>query len=95
VIINLIAAVVLTVIFRAAKVPQGGDETLPHQYTADPGEAAGPAPASVGPAPRKWPAKYPGGGAEPRQLRPAPGSGRVSRGGAVLFMIKLIAILIT
>jgi solute:Na+ symporter, SSS family len=42
--INLIVAVVLTVIFRAAKVPPG-DETRPHQYTADPGEAAVPAPA--------------------------------------------------
>jgi SSS family solute:Na+ symporter len=48
VLINLIVAVVLTVIFRAAKVPQGADETLPHQYTADPGEAAVPAPAGVG-----------------------------------------------
>ena len=49
VIINLIVAVVLTVIFRAAKVPQGTDETLPHQYTADPAEAPVPAPASVAP----------------------------------------------
>ena len=48
VIINLIIAVILTVIFRAAKVPQGADETLPHQYTADPAELPAPAPAGVG-----------------------------------------------
>ena len=48
VIINLIIAVVLTVIFRAAKVPQGADETLPHQYTADPADVAVPTPASIG-----------------------------------------------
>jgi hypothetical protein len=39
--------VVLTVIFRAAKVPPGADETRPHRYTADPGEAAVPAPAGA------------------------------------------------
>ncbi len=33
-------------VFRAAKVPQGADETLPHQYTAEAVEAA--VPASVG-----------------------------------------------
>ena len=48
VIINLIIAVVLTVIFRAAKVPQGADETLPHQYTADPADVPVPTPASIG-----------------------------------------------
>jgi len=48
VIINLIIAVILTVVFRAAKVPQGADETLPHQYTADPAELPAPAPAGVG-----------------------------------------------
>jgi SSS family solute:Na+ symporter len=36
VLINLVIAVVLTLILRAVKVPQGADETLPHQYTADP-----------------------------------------------------------
>jgi solute:Na+ symporter, SSS family len=41
--VNLVIAVVLTVVFQAAKVPQGADEILPHQYTA---EAA--VPASVG-----------------------------------------------
>ena len=48
VLINLVIAVILTVIFRAAKVPQGADETLPHQYTADPAELPAPAPAGVG-----------------------------------------------
>ena len=45
VLLNIIIAVILTVILRAAKVPQGADETLPHQYTADP--AAAPAHAGV------------------------------------------------
>ena len=48
VIINVIIAVILTVILRAAKVPQGSDETLPHQYTADPVDAPAPEPAGVG-----------------------------------------------
>ena len=48
VLINLVVSVVLTLIFRAAKVPQGADETLPHQYTMDPAEAAVPARASAG-----------------------------------------------
>jgi SSS family solute:Na+ symporter len=46
--INVVIAVILTLIFRAAKVPQGADETLPHQYTADPAEAPTAAPAGVG-----------------------------------------------
>jgi SSS family solute:Na+ symporter len=46
--INVVIAVVLTLIFRAAKVPQGADETLPHQYTMDPAEAPAVAPAGVG-----------------------------------------------
>jgi solute:Na+ symporter, SSS family len=48
-ILNLAIAVILTLIFKAARVPQGADETLPHQYTADPAEAPAPAPAGVGP----------------------------------------------
>jgi hypothetical protein len=40
--------VVLTAVFRAAKVPQGADETLPHQYTAEAVEAAVPASAGHG-----------------------------------------------
>jgi len=51
VIINLVIAVILSVIFRALKVPQGADETLPHQYTVDPVSGpAVPTPAGVGPA---------------------------------------------
>ena len=46
VLVNLVIAVVLTVVFQAAKVPQGADETLPHQYTAD--VAAVPASLGVG-----------------------------------------------
>src|SRR6266581_150259 len=48
VIINLVIAVVLTAVFRAARVPQGADETLPHQYTADPASIPAPTPAGVG-----------------------------------------------
>jgi len=48
VIINLIIVVILTLIFRAAKVPQGADETLPHQYTMDPADLPVPTPAGVG-----------------------------------------------
>ena len=47
VILNLVIAVVLTLILRAAKVPEGADETLPHQYTADPDGAPAPARAGV------------------------------------------------
>ncbi len=47
VIINLVIAVVLTLILKAAKVPEGTDETLPHQYTADPEDAPARAPAGV------------------------------------------------
>jgi solute:Na+ symporter, SSS family len=46
-IINVVIAVILTVILRAAKVPQGADETLPHQYTADPADAPALAHAGV------------------------------------------------
>jgi solute:Na+ symporter, SSS family len=47
-ILNIAIAVILTLIFKAAKVPAGADETLPHQYTADPAEAPAPVPAGVG-----------------------------------------------
>jgi solute:Na+ symporter, SSS family len=47
-IINAVIAVVLTLIFKAVKVPEGTDETLPHQYTADPEDAPAPEPAGVG-----------------------------------------------
>jgi len=48
IIINTVLAVVLTPILRAARVPEGIDETLPHQYTADPEQAPAPAPAGIG-----------------------------------------------
>ncbi|MBO0802926.1 MAG: sodium:solute symporter [Nocardiopsaceae bacterium] len=48
VIINLVISVVLTLVLRAFKVPAGIDETLPHQYTADPEPAAAPVPAGAG-----------------------------------------------
>jgi solute:Na+ symporter, SSS family len=47
VILNLVVAVVLTLILKATRVPEGTDETLPHQYTADPEEAPAPVPATV------------------------------------------------
>ena len=47
VVINLVIAVVLTLVLKAAKVPEGTDETLPHQYTADPEQAPAPVPAGV------------------------------------------------
>ena len=37
----------LTLILKVAKVPEGTDETLPHQYTADPEGAPARAPAGV------------------------------------------------
>jgi SSS family solute:Na+ symporter len=49
VLINLVIAVVLTPVLRAVKAPEGSDETLPHQYTADPERAPAPTPAAVGP----------------------------------------------
>jgi SSS family solute:Na+ symporter len=48
VILNLVITVVLTLVLRAARVPQGPDETLPHEYTADPDQKPAPAPAAVG-----------------------------------------------
>ena len=35
-------------VFRAAKVPQGADETLPHQYTAELADVQVPTPAGIG-----------------------------------------------
>jgi solute:Na+ symporter, SSS family len=48
VVLNLVIAVVLTLVLRAAKVPEGTDETLPHQYTTDPEKAPAAVPAGVG-----------------------------------------------
>jgi solute:Na+ symporter, SSS family len=42
--INLVVAVLLSLLLTALKVPAGTDETLPHQYTADPDEASAPVP---------------------------------------------------
>jgi solute:Na+ symporter, SSS family len=47
IIINVVIAALLTVILKAARVPEGTDETLPHQYTADPKEAPAPVPAGI------------------------------------------------
>jgi SSS family solute:Na+ symporter len=48
IVLNLVVSVVLTLIFRAARVPEGTDETSPQEYRADPVEA--PASAPAGPA---------------------------------------------
>ena len=48
VVINIVVSVVLTLIIKAVRVPAGADETLPHQYTADPVDAPAPEPAGVG-----------------------------------------------
>jgi solute:Na+ symporter, SSS family len=47
-VINVVISVVLTLVFKVFKAPEGADETLPHQYTADPEEAPAPVPAGVG-----------------------------------------------
>ena len=39
---------ILTLIFKAARVPAGADETLPHEYKADPVQASAATPAGVG-----------------------------------------------
>jgi solute:Na+ symporter, SSS family len=48
VVLNLVIAVVLTLVLKAVKAPEGADETLPHQYTADPDKAPAAVPAGVG-----------------------------------------------
>jgi SSS family solute:Na+ symporter len=48
VVLNLAIAVILTLVLKAFKVPEGPDETLPHQYTADPEDSPAPATAGVG-----------------------------------------------
>jgi SSS family solute:Na+ symporter len=50
VVINIVLSVVLTLIMKAVRVPAGADETLLHQYTADPADAPAPEPAGVGAA---------------------------------------------
>ena len=48
IILNIAVSVILTLIFKATKVPEGADETLPHQYTADPEQSPAPVPAGLG-----------------------------------------------
>jgi solute:Na+ symporter, SSS family len=48
IVLNLVVSVVLTLVFRAARVPEGTDETSPQEYRADPPEAPASAPAEVG-----------------------------------------------
>jgi SSS family solute:Na+ symporter len=47
-VINIVVAVVLTLVFRAVKLPAGADETLPEHYTADPESAPAQVPAPAG-----------------------------------------------
>jgi solute:Na+ symporter, SSS family len=54
VLVNLVVAALLTVIFRAAKVADGGDDTVPSDYTADsdtPRASAAPAAEALAPEP--------------------------------------------
>ncbi len=48
IILNLVVAVVLTLVLKGARVPAGEDETRPHEYRADPSQAPAAAPADVG-----------------------------------------------
>ena len=50
IILNIAVAVILTLILKAARVPEGTDETQPRQYTADPVDAQIPTPAGPGTA---------------------------------------------
>ena len=51
--INLVVAVLLSLVLNGLRVPRGTDETLPHQYTADPADPAdAPAPVPTVPGPR-------------------------------------------
>jgi solute:Na+ symporter, SSS family len=47
IIINIVVSTILTLIFKAARVPEGTDETLPQEYKADPAEVPATAPAGV------------------------------------------------
>jgi len=47
IIINIVVSVILTLVFKAARVPAGTDETLPRDYRADPAEVPAAVPASV------------------------------------------------
>jgi SSS family solute:Na+ symporter len=47
IVLNLVVSVVLTLVFKAVRLPGGTDETSPEQYKADPAEAPVAAPAGV------------------------------------------------
>jgi solute:Na+ symporter, SSS family len=47
-ILNLAIAVIVTLVLRAFRVPEGADETLPHEFTADPDKAPAHVPAGAG-----------------------------------------------
>ncbi len=47
-VLNVVISVILTLILRAAKVPEGPDETLPHQYIAEAEDVPAPAAAGAG-----------------------------------------------
>ena len=69
-VINLVIAVLLTLLFRAFKVPGGSDETRPHEFVSRPG--TGPRGARF----RSWPGRRtsadPGPGAGPAHPPPGP-----------------------
>jgi solute:Na+ symporter, SSS family len=48
IIINVAVTVILTLVFKAASVPAGADETRPHEYKADPAEVPAAIRAGVG-----------------------------------------------
>ncbi|HEY1698310.1 MAG TPA: sodium:solute symporter [Trebonia sp.] len=50
-VLNLVIALILTPVLKALKAPAGADETLPHQYRADPETAPAPVPAGAGAGP--------------------------------------------
>ena len=60
-VMNLVIATLLTLLFRAFKVPGGPDETRPHEFVADPEPAAG-SPFRSRPGRRTSPDPGPGAG---------------------------------
>jgi hypothetical protein len=79
VILNLAVSVILTLVFEAARVPGGADETLPHEYKADPPKP--PPRFRSASAPREQPETFPwtSGARRGRLARP----GGLSAGGAL------------
>lgn len=47
-IVNLAVSVILTLVFRAVRIPAGTDETLPHDYKAETARIPAAVPAGVG-----------------------------------------------